>query len=99
MLVSFEIENSGEIEGDEIAQLYIQDIESSEERPFKELKNFIRVNLKPGERKKIELEISNKELAFYSSKEGKWIAEEGKFRVLIGSSSQHIHLTDTFEYY
>jgi len=60
--VSFDLKNTGQREGAETAQLYIRDTESSVERPIKELKGFLRVNLKPGETKKVTFKL-NKRMA------------------------------------
>jgi beta-glucosidase len=94
--VSFDVTNSGQREGAESAQLYIRDIESSEPRPAKELKGISRVALKPGETKRLELEIGEDALSFYSTKRNGWIAEPGEFEVLVGSSSRDIRLRKVF---
>jgi beta-glucosidase len=94
--VQFVLKNSGDLAGAEIAQLYIRDEKSSIERPIKELKNFIKVNLKPGEKVKVEMEIDEKDLSFYDEKSSSWIAEPGKFQILVGSSSKDIALTKEF---
>jgi len=94
--ISLTIENTGKRAGAEIVQLYIQDIESSVERPEKELKGFKKVFLKPGEKKKISFELDKNALSFYDIVSKNWIAEKGKFKVLIGSSSKDIRLTGEF---
>jgi beta-glucosidase len=95
--VSFELENTGKTEGSEIAQLYIQDVKSLVERPVKELKNFIKVKLQPGEKVKVELEIGEKDLSYYDEATASWIAEPGTFNVLVGASSKEIKLSDSFD--
>jgi beta-glucosidase len=94
--VSFDVANSGQREGAESAQLYIRDVESSEPRPAKELKGISRVALKPGETKRLELEIGENALSFFSTKKNGWIAEPGEFQVLVGSSSRDIRLRKVF---
>lgn len=94
--LQFTLANTGTTEGAEIVQLYVQDLESSIERPIKELKDFIRLNLKPGEKKRVQLEINPADLSFYCESTQAWIAEPGEFKALIASSSQDIHLTEGF---
>jgi beta-glucosidase len=75
--------------------LYIQDVESSIDRPVKGLKGFDKVSLEPGETKTIKLEISKKDLSFWRDE---WVAEPGKFNVLIGASATDIKLNGSFDY-
>lgn len=96
--VKFVLENTGKVAGAEIAQLYIQDEQASVERPVKELKDFIKVELRPGEKVLVQLKISEEDLSFYDEKTSKWVAEPGKFNVMIGSSSKEILLKGSFEF-
>jgi len=98
LTITVDIMNSGEYPGSEVVQLYIQDFESSVERPLKELKGFKKVYLKPGERVTTTFEIDKSDLSFYSENLGKWIVEEGNFNILVGDSSRDIRLQTTFEY-
>ena len=94
--ISLNLENTGERAGAEIVQLYVQDIKASVERPVKELKGFKKVYLKPGEKKELTLELDKNALSFYDIVSKDWIAEKGKFKILIGSSSKDIRLTGEF---
>ena len=96
LVITVDIMNSGTYGGAEVVQLYIQDVESSIERPYKELKGFTKVYLKPQERSTIVFEISKHDLSFYNETIGKWISEKGDFTVLIGSSSRDIRLQGKF---
>jgi beta-glucosidase len=96
--ISCDITNSGKLEGAEIAQLYIQDVESSAERPIKELKRFKKINLNPSEKETISFELDKNELSFYSEKDNSWKVEPGKFNLFIGSSSRDIRLQGEFNY-
>lgn len=96
LTVTFDIKNTGKVDGSEIPQLYIRDIKSSVERPVKELKGFAKVMLKPGETKTVMLTVDNSALSFFDDKTKSFIAEPGEFEVLIGSSSQKIELKDKF---
>jgi len=82
-----EVKNTGSREAEETVQLYLQDLVASMSRPIKELKNFKKVNLAPGESKKVEFEISVDDLKFYD-KDLKKIYEPGQFKVMIGPNSQ-----------
>lgn len=94
--ITFDVKNTGIVEGKEIVQLYIKDQESSLPRPEKELKGFAKVSLKPGETKKVKIQIGKDELSFYDPEKHAWVAEKGVFEVLIGSSSKDIRLKRTF---
>jgi beta-glucosidase len=94
---TFEIENTGQRAGVEIAQLYVADLEASQPRPPKELKGFARVELDPGERETVTLELDWSDLAFWSPEIRDWTAEPGEFEVLIGASSRDLRLRGEFE--
>lgn len=98
LTVSFTLENTGDVEGSEIAQLYISDIESSVKRPVKELKGFIKVKLKPGEKRRVELVVDKKDLSFYDEKTEAWVAEPGVYSVHVGAASDNILLYSDFSY-
>lgn len=96
--VSFMIKNTGSMAGYEVAQVYIQDIEASVQRPPKELKGFKKIILHPGEEKEIRLTLDKRSLSFYDSENHDWVAEPGEFKCLVGRSSQDICLTANFSY-
>lgn len=95
--ISFNIKNTGEVDGDEVVQIYLSDIISSLERPVKELKAFKKIKLSVGEKKEIKIELDKTALAFYSDVESSWIYESGIFEILVGSSSRDIRLQEKFE--
>ena len=78
--------NSGEREGTEIVQLYIRDCYSNVSRPVKELKDFMRVSLQPGETKTLTFTLPAHKLAYYNE-DMEWTVEPGEFEIMIGSSS------------
>jgi len=94
--VSLIVKNTGNVDGDEVVQLYISDKKASVEREVKSLKGFARVSLKTGESKAVTFKITKKDLSFYDVKNKAWKAEKGKFEVLIGASSRDIKLKKTF---
>ena len=87
--VSFALKNTGNYEGKEVAQLYIQDVVASVTRPVKELKGFELVNLKPNESKTVSIKLSPEELGFYDN-QGEFVVEPGDFKVFVGGSSNTI---------
>jgi beta-glucosidase len=94
--VSMNITNTGKYAGEEVVQLYLRDKVASLVRPVKELKDFQRVKLNPGEIKTIRFYIDKQKLSFYNE-QLKWMAEPGEFDLMIGSSSRDIRLKDSFE--
>jgi beta-glucosidase len=96
LTVSMNLKNTGNVKGSEVVQLYVKDVQSSIDRPVKELKGFKKVSLNPGEEKVVEFTIDKKALSFYDTKLNDWNAESGEFEILIGSSSKDIKLIDKF---
>ena len=84
--VQVEVTNTGDMDGDEVVQLYIRDKVSSVTRPVKELKGYKRVHLKVGETKNVIFEITPESLAFYDI-DMKYVVEPGSFNIMTGSSS------------
>ncbi len=83
------VTNTGNKEGKEVVQLYIRDVVGSITRPVKELKNFQKINLKPGESKTVSFTITPNDLKFYNSGL-KWVSESGDFKVMIGGNSRDV---------
>ena len=90
------IENTGQFKGKEIVQLYLSQQNPSLDRPPKELKGFGKVELEPGEKKWLELELDYQDLAYYHPQEG-WIVEADHFKIMIGASSREIKFTEEIE--
>lgn len=86
LTVKATLKNTGNVDGTEVAQLYVQDIVGSVVRPVKELKGFQRVALKAGEAKTIEFKLTTDDLAFYGRDLVKK-AEKGDFNVWVGGHS------------
>ena len=96
--VSVDVTNTGERVGKEVVQLYVNDIESSVERPQKELKGFKKVELKPDQTETIVFELNKDDLSYYNPVENSWVVQKGLFKILVGSSSRAIHLEGEIEY-
>ena len=90
--VSFKVKNIGDRAGAEIAQLYVEDEESTIFRPVKELKGFKKVYLETGEEQKISITLDRRAFAFFNVNINDWCVESGKFNILVGASSRDIRL-------
>ena len=90
--VSFKITNTGDVDGKEIAQLYIGLTTSEVIRPVKELKGFTKVFLKAGETKEVNISFDDKTFRYFNTKTNKWEIEKGTYDIYIGSSSRDILL-------
>lgn len=84
---SIDIENTGEIQGEEVIQLYVGFSNSSIDRPVKLLRGFKKVLLKHGEIKKVDFNLNPDDLAYYNVENKKWEIEKMKYEIYIGSSS------------
>ncbi|GHT34927.1 glycosyl hydrolase [Bacteroidia bacterium] len=95
--VSVKVKNTGYRAGQEVVQLYINDVVSAIPRPRQELKGFQKIYLKAGEEKTLSFVINKDDLSYYNEKHGKWIAERGEFEALFGSSSEDIREKVSFK--
>jgi beta-glucosidase len=93
-----DVENTGSRTGKEVVQLYVRDVESRLPRPDKELKQFAKVELAPGEVKRVLLPLERRSFAFYDPAVNQWVVEPGDFDILVGSSSRDIRLTTRFSW-
>ncbi len=96
LIIELTVKNTGEVEGDEIVQIYISDKEASVEREVKSLKGFARVSLKPGESKTVSMKIDQSALSFYDVESKSWVVEPGEFEILVGNSSRNVLLKGSF---
>lgn len=90
--VSFDITNTGEVAGAEAAQIYVSRSGSAVPRPIKELKGFGKVYLQPGQTQRVTVYLDQRSLSYYDPARSAWVSESGAFDVLVGASSQDIHL-------
>lgn len=89
--IEFTVENVGQVEGDEVVQLYLCDEFASMTRPVKELAGFKRIRLRAGERKRVCFETAASQLAFLDESM-RWKVEKGRVLVEVGASSEDIRL-------
>ncbi len=92
LTVTFKVKNTGEVDGAEVTQLYVGDMESTIFRPVKELKAFKKVFLKAGEEKEVSFTLSKRDFAFFNVYTGEFQVESGEFAILVGASSRDIKL-------
>ncbi|MEA3440714.1 MAG: glycoside hydrolase family 3 C-terminal domain-containing protein [Chloroflexota bacterium] len=92
LIVSVEITNTGDVAGQETAQLYVGYPGSRVDRPVKELKGFAKLFLQPGETKRVEFELPIKRLAYYNERRGEWVVEAIVYQVFVGGSSREVDL-------
>ena len=97
LTVTVPVTNTGNREGAEIVQLYISDLKSSLPRPIKELKGFSKVKLTPGETKEVVFTIGKDALSFYDDARHEWVAEPGKFEVIVAASAADMKSKVSFE--
>ncbi len=88
-LASVTVSNTGQMDGEEVTQLYIRDLAASINRPVQELKGFEKTMLKSGESKTITFSLTDKELGFYDN-EGNYHVEDGEFDIMVGGSSAKV---------
>ncbi len=91
--VSFDVANTGQRDGSEVAQVYVADKHSKLPHPVKELKGFSRVALRAGEKKRVTVTLDDRALSHYDVDSKQWRADPGQFDVLVGRSVKAIELT------
>jgi beta-glucosidase len=93
--VNFDITNTGSREATDIAQLYVHDPNAKVARPNKELKGFVRLNIKRGETRHVSVYLEDRSFTYFDVNTKKWHADAGDYHVMIGHSSADIELTGT----
>ena len=88
IIVTANITNTGNFDGEEIVQLYIKDKFGSITRPVKELKGFKKIDLKKGETKTVEFIVTAEDLKFYDNNLN-FVNEEGGYELFVAGSSDH----------
>jgi len=88
--VKVSVKNTGSVAGGEVVQLYVASKESAVDRPRKELKAFKKVFLNPGQSTTVEFALDDDAFSYFDAAAHKWVAEKGKYDILIGSASDDI---------
>jgi beta-glucosidase len=95
--LTFDIKNTGKLDGEEVVQLYIKDVESDKWMALKQLRKFERIALKKGESKTVKFNLkASEDLRYYDSMHRTYMVEPGDFEVQIGASSEDIRLKEIF---
>lgn len=96
LVVSVEVENTGNVAGKEVAQLYLKPVAPKAKRPLKELKGFAKTRLlEPGEKEKLTFSLSWRDFAYWNEKSRNWTIEPGFYEILIGGTSEETNLKAT----
>ena len=95
--VTFTIKNTGDVEGTEIAQLYVGKQSETIFRPVRELKGFARVTLAPGEEKSVHIAFDDKTFRFYDTRTDTWEVESGNYQIMVGTDADTMVLEGSLE--
>ena len=90
--LTFNVKNTGNREGSEIIQFYVSNRSEASYFPLKELKNFQKIHLLPGEEKEVTIVLSNRDIQFFDPSKGRFVFSDGRHDFLVGSSSRDIRL-------
>ncbi|MGH7994267.1 MAG: glycoside hydrolase family 3 C-terminal domain-containing protein, partial [Limisphaerales bacterium] len=96
LTVEFEIANTGDRAGAEVAEIYVQPVNPGVFRPVKELKGFAKVFLQPGEKQPVAVTLDKNAFSYYDVGTRCWVAAKGEYKILVGRSSRDIPLTGDF---
>jgi len=95
--LTLSLQNSGQVTGKQVVQLYVKDKESYLPRPEKELRAFVKVELKPNETQDIFFTLSERDFAYYVPGLKRFAVESGTFELLVGFSSQDLKFSIPLE--
>jgi beta-glucosidase len=90
--VTFTLKNTGELEGDEVAQVYFRHVNSSVPQPKHALCGFARVHLKHGESSKVAVEVPAERLRYWDTQKKQYVVESGDYEFLVGTASDDIRI-------
>ncbi|HEY1805135.1 MAG TPA: glycoside hydrolase family 3 C-terminal domain-containing protein [Terracidiphilus sp.] len=91
--VSFDVTNTGNAAGAEVAQLYVSDPSAQTDRPERELKGFQKIRLDPGQTKHVTISLDARSFSYWDQSAQRWIIDPGKFVIRVGDSSENTPLT------
>lgn len=93
--VGLRVKNTGTLAGKEAVQLYVAPADSVVERPVKELRAFDKIDLEPGEEKRLTFTLTDRDFAYYNTCLHSWHVESGVYHILAGASSADLRLDRT----
>ena len=91
--VTATVTNTGGVDGAEVVQVYVQDVQSTVSRPVRELKGFVKVYLAAGDSREVSVELDQRAFSFWSARHHRWAVEAGDFVVAVGTSSRDLPLS------
>jgi beta-glucosidase len=91
--VTVTVTNTGHVDGAEVVQVYVADVESTAARPVRELKGFAKVSVAVGASQSVSIELDQRAFAFWSILQGGWAVEAGDFVIGVGPNSRDLPLT------
>lgn len=97
LTIEVKVKNTSKISGKEVVELYVHDNGVKVVRPEKELRQFEKVSLKPGEEQTVRFTLGYRDFAYYNSDINDWYFNSGKFDILVGGSSQSLPLKVTVD--
>lgn len=97
LTVTFTLKNIGDVAGAEVAQVYVCPPESKIYKADRELKGFKKVYLKPGEKKKVSIELDDRAFSYYNVNINDWHTESGAYKIIVAASSRDSRLYDSIE--
>ena len=98
--VKVRIKNSGNVDSDEVPQVYLgapSEIPTGVQFPVRALVGFDRVHLAAGEAKTVTLHVPERQLQYWSTKDGKWVTATGKRTLSMGASSRDLRVNQTID--
>ena len=90
--VSFTVKNSGDRDGDEVAQVYFRHVHSAVPQPKLALCGFARVHLERGKSSRVTIDVPAERLRYWDTEKKQYVVEPGKYELLIGDASDNIRL-------
>lgn len=94
--VRFELANTGQRAGAEVAQVYVKPLQAPVDRPLKELKGFEKIMLKPGAKQRVSIALDRRAFAYYDPDQKAWVSHAGDYTIMVGTSSRDIRLNADF---
>lgn len=91
--VTVTVTNTGNVQGEEVVQLYIRDISGEVVRPMKELKDFAKISLSAGESQEVSFTLTEEQLRYYHS-DLSFCSDPGQFKLFVGPNSQEVKERD-----
>jgi beta-glucosidase len=92
LVVSVDVQNTGNMKGDEVVQLYVRDTQSSVIQPIKRLRDFERVSIAARDIMTVRFKLDNEDFSYWDEESKDWRIEAGEFEIQVGSSSENIRL-------